>query len=61
MDGAVLILILGAIYFLPMIIAHNPAAPNGGVIAVINVFLGWTFIGWLVALALAFADRKSDS
>jgi hypothetical protein len=26
-------------------------------VAVINLFLGWTFIGWVVALAMAVAGK----
>jgi hypothetical protein len=47
-------------YFLPLIIAGVRKVPNIGSVAVINLFLGWTFIGWVVALAMAFrsADRN---
>ena len=34
--------------------AHERKVPNFGSIAVINLFLGWTLIGWVVALAMAF-------
>lgn len=48
------LIVVGA-YFLPTIVAnvrkHPP--PNIGSIAVINLFLGWTYVGWVVALALA--------
>ena len=40
-------------YFLPVILAWIRKVPNTGSIAVINVFLGWTFVGWVVALAMA--------
>ena len=47
-----------AIYFLPTIIAcrrgHRQVAP----IAIINTFLGWTLIGFVVALAWAFMDES---
>ncbi len=48
--------VLGAIvgiYFLPTIVAVNRNGVNTGSIVVINVFLGWTLIGWVVALAMA--------
>jgi hypothetical protein len=32
--------------------------PNLGSVAVINTFLGWTFIGWVVALAMAARSRS---
>lgn len=46
------------LYFLPIFVAWVRKAPNRPVIAVINLFLGWTFIGWVVALAMAYAQPK---
>jgi hypothetical protein len=46
------------LYFLPTIIAVARKVRNQGSIVVINFFLGWTLIGWVVALAMAF--RTSD-
>jgi Superinfection immunity protein len=40
-------------YFLPTIIAAARKVPNGGSVLVVNLFLGWTLIGWVVALAMA--------
>lgn len=53
--GIIVIVILIALYFLPTVIAigrkiNKPA----GVIAV-NVLLGWTLIGWVAALVMAFS------
>ena len=42
-----------AMYLLPVLIGWARHVPDLGVIAVIDVLLGWTFIGWVVALALA--------
>lgn len=53
----VLILIIG-LYFLPLIIAWQGKAPNVGSVAVVNIFLGWTFIGWIVAMAMAMRDPR---
>jgi hypothetical protein len=50
--------ILG-LYFLPTMIAHYRKVTNLGSVAVINVFLGWTFIGWVVALAMAARSASS--
>lgn len=53
--GALLvgILFLGGLYFLPTIIGKARGVPNLGSIAVINIFLGFTLVGWVVALAMA--------
>lgn len=53
-----LILLLGglALYFLPSIIGYSKA--NAGAIIVLNLFLGWTFIGWVVALVWAMTNDQ---
>lgn len=47
-----------AFYFTPTIIAvvrkHNNIAP----ILVVNFFLGWAFVGWVIAMTWAFTDLK---
>lgn len=43
----------GVLYFLPWIVAANRRLPNVGSVAVINILLGWSVIGWVVALAMA--------
>lgn len=43
-------LILG-LYFLPYINALSRKHRSAGAILVINLFLGWTVIGWIVALS----------
>ena len=47
-----LIIVIG-LYFLPTIVAVARKVTNQGSVAVINCFLGWTLIGWVVALAMA--------
>ncbi len=60
--GFVLFVVLGLLgvlfYFLPTIIAFIKKPPSIASVVVINVFLGWTFIGWVVALAMAFRDGR---
>jgi T4 superinfection immunity protein len=46
------------LHCLPMIIAYRRSAPDRGSVTVINVFLGWTYVGWVAALALAARDRR---
>jgi hypothetical protein len=41
------------VYMLPTVVAFGRKAPHKGSILVINFFGGWTFIGWVVALAMA--------
>lgn len=53
MAGIILISIASILYFVPTLIAalrsHRWTAP----IVVINLFAGWTLIGWVAALAMA--------
>lgn len=51
-----LIIIIG-LYFLPTIVAVVRRAPNAASVAVVDIFLGWTVIGWIIALAMAVRDR----
>jgi len=47
------LLILLAIYFLPAIIAGHRHLHERTAITLLNLFLGWTFIGWVIALIWA--------
>lgn len=51
-SGTVAIVVV-ALYFLPAIVGAVRKVPNIGSVVVINFFLGWTFVGWVVALAMA--------
>ena len=55
---AVLIAILSLLYFLPFAIAFNKKRANSGAIFAINLFLGWSLIGWVVALVWAMKDEQ---
>lgn len=50
-----LMCIMGLMYFLPLFVAHARHHRNATSIGVLNVFLGWTVIGWVVCLAWAFS------
>lgn len=43
------------IYVLPTCVAVLRDHPSVGSIAVINLFLGWSLIGWVIALAWSFS------
>lgn len=43
------------LYFLPALIAANRNKLNRGSILALNFFLGWSLIGWVVALVWALA------
>ena len=53
----ILILLVSAvflyIYFIPTSVAINKKQVNYFSIFVINLFLGWTIVGWIICLAWA--------
>ena len=49
----VLILVV-VIYFAPTVVAYQNKKDNKVSILVLNLFLGWTFIGWVIALVWAY-------
>jgi hypothetical protein len=49
-----------AAYWVPTIVAVVRQVPSKGSIIVINFFLGWTIIGWVVALAMAVRTRPQQ-
>jgi uncharacterized paraquat-inducible protein A len=59
----IFLLIFGAIlYFIPTIVATSRRVRNAGSVVVVNLFLGWTLIGWVVALAMSVrtVDRGNE-
>jgi len=47
------------LYFVPVFVGWRH--PHFRSIAVVNVFLGWTLIGWVVALAWAVIPVKQGA
>jgi len=41
------------VYLLPSLIAAQQKKKNSTAIFVLNIFLGWTLIGWIVSLVWA--------
>ena len=58
--GLLGLVISTAVYFLPTIIGGVRKKRNLISIGLLNFFLGWTVIGWIIALIWAFAheDRR---
>jgi uncharacterized membrane protein AbrB (regulator of aidB expression) len=50
---------LAAMYFLPSIIAAFRHVPNLNGVLIVNALVGWTFIGWIIALVMACAQTPS--
>ncbi|MFF4331326.1 superinfection immunity protein [Streptomyces sp. NPDC001591] len=50
-------LVVLVLYLVPTVVAMVRAVPNRGSVIVVNIFLGWTLIGWVVALAMAARSK----
>ena len=55
---AILIAILSLFYFLPFAVAFNRKRANTGAIFALNLFLGWSLIGWVLALVWALKEEQ---
>lgn len=51
--GATALLLIGAVYFLPTILAVARGHRSSLAIFMVNLIFGWTFLGWLVAFIWA--------
>ncbi|MGA7500764.1 MAG: superinfection immunity protein [Isosphaeraceae bacterium] len=50
------------LYFWPTLIARQRNHPNTAAILALNLLLGWTFVGWVIALvwSLTAINRRPD-
>ena len=53
--------VLAVMYFLPTIIAVKRAKVNLLPIMAVNILLGWSVIGWIVALVWALSTQVVDA
>lgn len=62
-DGSgvgIVMLIVGLVaYFLPALVANHRGRDGQGLIAVLNFLLGWTVLGWVVLLIVAFTGESA--
>lgn len=56
----VLVIVFG-IYFMPTIVARVRNHPDTTAILVLNIILGWSLIGWVIALVWAFTGKAQVS
>ena len=47
-----------AVYFLPAFFASDRGHPSVTAIFIFNLLLGWTFLGWVLALVWAFSGEN---
>ena len=52
---------IAVVYFLPGIVSDCRRCARSGGIWILNLFLGWTFIGWVGALIWAVIDTPKPA
>lgn len=55
----IVILMILFIYFIPTFVAYSRKHKNALAIFILNLFLGYTFIGWVVALIWAVYNTET--
>ncbi|HFN4168276.1 superinfection immunity protein [Enterobacter hormaechei] len=58
MKGVILLVIMIVLYLLPALIASIRSHKNSTAIWVLTVILGWTGLGWVVALIWSFTNQN---
>ena len=61
--GLLTVLVSAAIYFLPALVAvaRNVQVNRAFGVLILNLFLGWTLIGWVAALVWAVVEPAAQS
>ena len=54
------LLVVAWLYLLPAFIAFNRHTGNRWSVTVVDVFLGFTLLGWVVALAMAVGGANNE-
>jgi hypothetical protein len=60
MSVLLLLIVIGFFYFLPALVASHRKNPNATAIFVLNLLLGWSVIGWVIALVWAFTGENRN-
>lgn len=48
-------------YFVPLLIAIRRKHPQVAAIGAVNIFLGWSFVGWVIALAWSLTNEDGSA
>jgi Superinfection immunity protein len=61
--GAIVLWVIGGLflYFLPTFVASWRGSTNGTLVFFLNLLLGWTFLGWIVAMIIAALSQTKDA
>ena len=61
-ETILVVMVLGTLavtgYLLPVLIGAARRVPDLGSVAVVNILLGWTLAGWVIALAMALRSAR---
>ncbi len=55
-----IVLIFITLYFIPSIIAIKKKHKDLSKILMINTFLGWTIVGWIISLVIVINKQKKE-
>ena len=53
--------IAALLYFTPTVVAQHRDHPQKRAIVAVNLFFGWTFAGWALALGWSIAPRRNQT
>jgi Superinfection immunity protein len=56
--GLILVFLVVIVYFIPLLVAAHRHHRNTLAICMTNLFLGWTFLGWIAALISCTDNTK---
>jgi len=56
----IMLAVMVAAYFLPGLIAYMRGHHNAASIMLLNLFLGWTLLGWIGALVWSASSSKQQ-
>jgi multisubunit Na+/H+ antiporter MnhB subunit len=58
LSATLLVISAIVVYLLPSLVAANRKHANETAIVALNILLGWTFLGWVIALVWALTDNR---
>lgn len=61
MEGFIWLFILANVYFIPTWNAYSRKHKNREAILTTNLFLGWSGLGWVIALIWSCTNTKEES
>jgi len=57
----IIVFVILPLHFLPTIIAFSKNTENKNTIFLLNLFLGWTFVFWVITLVMALSHKKAET